>query len=105
MNEKATEMLNFNKLEDRFFCIDVLTRVKFSIKSSETELVADIDRIIVSLTDISENPPTDNIEIRPQVESKEIINNDTNTIENDTNDTVDDNDDSIIDLLTGEKIS
>ena len=88
MGEQKSEILDFNKLEDQFFCIDVLTRARFSIRSSETELAADIDRILASLTAISQDPPK-NIEIKSPVEVEEKIDSDNN---------------GIIDLLTGDKI-
>ncbi len=53
---QKTEILDFNKLEDLFFCIDVLTRASSSLRRSETELAADVDRIINSLTAFSQDP-------------------------------------------------
>lgn len=80
MNTQKTEILDFSKLEDQFFCIDVLTRARFSIKNGDTELIADIDKILASFTAIAHKPPAQSVR----------------------NTSVDDQE--IVDLLTGEKI-
>nr|MBF0222929.1 hypothetical protein [Desulfobulbaceae bacterium] len=120
MSERTVEPLDFNKLEDRFFCIDVLTRARFSIKNSETELAVDIDRIITSLTAFSQNPspaPVPEMERQPQSASKPGASNDlmngvdlTAPRDEQARDRVeigganDDDGDGIVDLLTGTKI-
>ena len=86
--------MDFNKLEDQFFCIDVLTRARFALKSSEAELAADIDKIIASLTAITKNPPK-NMEVKKslvevEAEAKEGI-----------EEGLDSDNNGIVDLLTG----
>lgn len=117
MSEQETKTLDFYKLEDRFFCIDVLTRARFSIKSSETELAADIDRIITALTSMPENP-SQQVNARPRIEVEPEISNDDDALIDllppnpprkeevkPRVEVVDESDDDgIVDLLTGTKI-
>ena len=95
---------NLNKLEDRFFCIEVLTKAKFSIKATETELLEDIERIITSLTAITEASTTDNLGINYSTEAVEKTLATEKPSKNKPKANNADDDDTIIDLLTGEKI-
>jgi hypothetical protein len=47
-------MLNLKTLEDLFYCIDVLTRVKFSIKENEQSIVNEIDTLLDTFISLSE---------------------------------------------------
>ena len=105
MSKKTTKILDFNKLEDQFFCIDVLTRAKFEIQSSSTELAAEIDIILESLTEISKNPPK-NLPPEPPKETASTPTEDLEvTRQFKVEESTDDDNDDIIDLLTGDKIS
>ena len=73
-------MLDFEKLEDLFFCIDVLTKVKFSIGENDNFLIKDIDSMLEKFISLSE----------------------TFTSENDNSANIQSND--IIDIFTGETI-
>ncbi len=59
MKNAQNHILNLQKIEDLFFCVDVLTRTRFSLGATEEGLAADIDRIITCLTYSSEKvlPP------------------------------------------------
>jgi len=48
------EHLDLNKIEDLFFCIDVLTRVRLKVKESEPFLAEDVERIIQSMVAMSD---------------------------------------------------
>ena len=111
MDNPKTEILDFTKLEDLFFCIEVLTRARFSINSGETDLAADIDRMLASFTAISQNPPPSKSEavskksvIDTQDVSQESLIDDYQKSGDESTIEMDNDDGGIIDLLTGEKI-
>lgn len=50
MADTQGTLLDLSKMEDLFFCIEVLTKARFSLGAKEEELVRDLDRVITCLT-------------------------------------------------------
>lgn len=60
MDDRKGTLLDLNKLEDLFYCIDVLTRAKFAITESDKFIINQIDTILDTFMNLSEKITSEN---------------------------------------------